>query len=116
MMLIEVDEKVSDLEKQIETLNTQMMEICDNRDMKTSVMPKGYYELLKERQHLESELRSLWKEQSRIRREIQKHNSHIQKKTFVNSYGEATKREITNATYQRAQKRIEKTLLAYVGM
>ena len=29
-------------------------------------------------------------------------------KTFVNSYGEATTREITTQTYKRAQKRLEK--------
>ena len=116
MTLLELNEKVSSLENQIEVLKIQTREICGNKKPKTTVMPKEYYRLLKERQHLEAELRPLWNEQSRLRREIQKHNSHIQKKTFVNSYGEATKREITNVTYQRAQKRIEKTLLAYVGL
>lgn len=116
MMILALNEKVSSLETQIEILKIQARRICDNRDTKTSVMPKEYYKLLKERQYLESELRPLWKEQSRLRCEIQKHNNHIQNKTFVNSYGEATKREITSATYQIAQKRIEKTLLAYIGM
>lgn len=33
---------------------------------------KEYYRLLKERQYLETELRPLWNEQSRLRREILK--------------------------------------------
>ena len=33
-----------------------------------------------------------------------------QKKTFVNSYGEATKREITSASYRRAQRRLDKII------
>lgn len=115
MTLIELNETIFALEKQIEMLNTQMIEICDNRDMKISVMPKEYYGLLKERQCIEAELRPLWNEQSRLRREMQKNSTRTQKKTFVNSYGEATKREITNVTYQRAQKRMEKSLLVFVG-
>ena len=115
MTLIELNETIFALEKQIEMLNTQMIEICDNRDMKISVMPKAYYGLLKERQCIEAELSPLWNEQSRLRREMQKNSTRTQKKTFVNSYGEATKREITNVTYQRAQKRMEKSLLVFVG-
>lgn len=33
-----------------------------------------------------------------------------QNKTFVNSYGEATKREITSASYRRAQRRLDKII------
>lgn len=36
-------------------------------------------------------------------------------KTFVNSFGEATKREITNQTYTRAQKRISRAVLRNMG-
>jgi hypothetical protein len=34
---------------------------------------------------------------------------------FVNSYGEATKREITSAVYRRTEKRLERDVLAFVG-
>ena len=37
------------------------------------------------------------------------------KKTFVNSYGEATKREITTATYDRQQKRLDREIMRLVG-
>lgn len=115
MTLLELNQKVLSLESQIETLKIQAKNIYDNRDIKTTVMPKEYYRLLKERQCLESELRPLWDEQSRLRREIQKNSIYVQKKTFVNSFGEATKREITSAAYQRAQKRIEQAILVHIG-
>ena len=38
-----------------------------------------------------------------------------QKKTFVNSYGEATKRNITSPSYERAQKRQNKAVLRNMG-
>ena len=115
MTLLELNEKVSSLKTQIEALKDQMKKIYDNKDIKTTVMSKEYYRLLKERQRLEAELRPLWNEQSRLRREIRK-NSHTQEKIFVNSYGEATKREITSATYQTAQKRMEQVILHNMGM
>ena len=37
------------------------------------------------------------------------------KKIFVNSFGEATKREITNVTYTRNQKRLSKNMLEYLS-
>ena len=36
-------------------------------------------------------------------------------KTFVNGFGEATTREITSASYQRAQKRLDKAVLRNMG-
>lgn len=37
------------------------------------------------------------------------------KKTFVNGYGEATRREITTQTYKRGQKNIEKAVRRNLG-
>lgn len=39
----------------------------------------------------------------------------VPKKTFVNSFGEATKREITTASYKRALKREEKAVRRNLG-
>jgi hypothetical protein len=36
-------------------------------------------------------------------------------KTFVNGFGEATTREITSATYTRADKRMQKDILAFIS-
>lgn len=37
------------------------------------------------------------------------------KKPFVNSFGEATKRPITNSTYEKAQKKLSKQIMKYIG-
>ena len=34
--------------------------------------------------------------------------------TFVNSFGEATKREITNTTYKKSQKRLERQIMSFI--
>lgn len=116
MILFNLNEKISSLEIQIETLNIQMRKIYDNRDTKTVSMPKEYYKLLKERQALETKLRTLWNEQSRARREMLEYMNQELDNHFVNSYGEATKREITTTTYQRAQKRMIRAVLCNMGV
>ena len=37
------------------------------------------------------------------------------KNTFVNSFGEATKRYITNSTYEKQQKRLSKEVLNFIS-
>ena len=37
------------------------------------------------------------------------------KKPFVNSFGEATTRPITNATYEKAQNKLSKQIMKYIG-
>lgn len=36
-------------------------------------------------------------------------------KTFVNSFGEATKREITTSTYKSSQAKLSKEIMGFVG-
>lgn len=51
-------------------------------------------------------------ENERLKR---KRNQATAQKKFVNSYGEATKRNITNQTYERAQRRLEKEVASFLG-
>lgn len=46
-------------------------------------------------------------------KDIKKENKDICK-VFINGYGEATNREITNSLYQRNQKRLTKDILNYI--
>lgn len=39
----------------------------------------------------------------------------LKPRTFVNSYGEATKRSVTTSGYERAQKRLDKAVLRNMG-
>ena len=48
-------------------------------------------------------------------REHRKSGEKINLDTFVNSYGEATKREITNSTYKRQQSRVQKQIRRNMG-
>lgn len=114
MIITEFDGKIMELEKQVKELNNQMEEICKYN--LPTMMPEQYYVLLRERQTIEAKLRPLLNERSRLRREAQEDNSVTQNQLFVNSYGEATKRAITSATYQRSLKRIEKAVLRNMGM
>ena len=37
------------------------------------------------------------------------------RQTFVNGYGEATTREITSSTYKRAEKRLSRQIMSFIG-
>lgn len=68
--------------------------------------------VLFEKRPYEERLRELLNARSAERRKAMK---STQSKTFVNSYGEATKREITTSTYKRAQARADKDILRNMG-
>lgn len=61
----------------------------------------------KELKRLESELRKLEMVQPKTGQSINK--------TFVNSYGEATKREITSTSYNNSSKKLNKEILSFIG-
>lgn len=47
---------------------------------------------------------------------VQEENTKAKEtKTFINGYGEATKRYITSSTYERAEKRRQKEILSFIG-
>lgn len=49
-------------------------------------------------------------------REINRGRATQQNNTFVNSYGEATRRNITNTTYERGQRRLEQQVRRNMGL
>ena len=76
-------------------------------------MPSGYYDVQRKRQALESKRRTLT---DRI--VAASKNTTVEKtsgKTFVNSFGEATKREITTSTYKNNQAKLSKEIMGLVG-
>lgn len=81
-------------------------------------MPSGYGDLQRKRQALEEQRRAITnriveevKKQSAAERAATKTNG----KTFVNSFGEATKREITTSTYKNGQAKLSKEIFGFVG-
>lgn len=67
----------------------------------------------------QSELETLINNKGKIKIKTDIKSNHItnvkQNKTFVNSFGEATTRNITNATYERQQKKLQKELMRFIG-
>lgn len=70
-------------------------------------LPDEYYSLQKRRQSLEGRLRNEVAKTTAAKRKATQPTS---KKTFVNAFGEATTREITSASYKRAQARLNKEI------
>lgn len=79
---------------------------------------------LKSVQSAREEWYKLQKDANKIRDKINEEEEKRRKKstsknttkTFVNSYGEATKRYITTSTYERARKRTERAVRRNLGL
>ena len=76
-----------------------------SRTNPTGSIPEKYYTV-------QSERRSLQRRQEAVRNELGKRQKQTksESKPFVNSYGEATKRNITSGTYERATKRTSRQI------
>jgi len=46
---------------------------------------------------------------------LDKNEVKVNKKAFVNGYGEKTERNITCSTYEKAQKRMSKEIMSFIG-
>lgn len=64
---------------------------------------------------LKREADSLRDKRNKLEEKNKSQQTTSQRKTFVNSYGEATNREITSATYKRQQTRLQKQILKNMG-
>lgn len=61
------------------------------------------------------ELKTEWNKLKDELAKLKRDEENKKEKTFVNSYGEATKREITSTTYNNYQKRLDKQILSFIG-
>ena len=96
---------IADLEKQIGQIKSQLATMVQKHG--ALGLPKKYYDLQKQRQSLEGILRKAGaKNAAAKKKEVQP----TSKRTFVNGFGEATTREITSASYKRAQARLDKEI------
>ncbi len=81
-------------------------------------MPSGYYDVQRKRQALEEKRQAIT---NKIVEEVKKQSAaemateRTNGKTFVNSFGEATKREITTSTYKNSQAKLSKEIMGFVG-
>ena len=95
---------ISGLRDDVEKLKGRMAEIT--KQYKTWELPKEYYDVQREMNTKRNALNKALDEMaSRTKRQTSQG-----RKTFVNGFGEATRREITSGTYERAQKRLQKEI------
>lgn len=100
----------------IEFMNNELTRLVrgPSKDNPTGAQSKEYYNAVKKLGDLRKSYRKVIDEKTKRASEKAK-NTPRPKKTFVNSYGEATTREITSSTYKRAEKRRQKELEKWLG-
>ena len=98
---------IKSLEGQKKALGDKMASLVRQTDkdgQMTSKARKEYYATKSKRDDVVQKLSKLYKESAEAHSE-QVRNEPPERKTYVNGYGEATHREITSSTYERALKR-----------
>ena len=101
---------ITRLESKIEGYKKKLADMTSKYN--TWELPKEYYRTQRQRQNAEEKLRNL-----RAKAPTTPANSvKSDGKTFVNSFGEATKREITSSTYERARKRQQREVESFLGV
>ena len=104
-------EKEKSLKSQIDKLNKRLADYASKNPAWN--MPSGYYDVQRKKQALESKKRSITNKIVTASRNVTAEKTN--EKTFVNSFGEATKREITTSTYKSSQAKLSKEIMGFVG-
>lgn len=104
-------ERKKSLNSQIDKLNKRLADYASKNPAWN--MPSGYYDVQRKKQALESKRRSITNKIVTASRNVTAEKTNG--KTFVNSFGEATKREITTSTYKRSQARLSEEMMGFVG-
>ena len=108
---------IKSLEAQKKALGDKMASLVRQTDkdgQMTSEARKEYYATKSKRDDIVQKLSKAYKADSEARSKQAK-SEPAEKKTFVNGYGEATHRYITTTTYERAQKRVMKSVEGWLS-
>ena len=97
----------------IKAVKEAMDTFAKDRDIKTTEMPRGYYRARTTLTELQVRNTNLTVE---IGRRRTGENKTVIPNAFVNSFGEATSREITSSSYKRALKRETEEVLRNMGI
>lgn len=104
-------EREKSLNSQIDKLNKRLADYASRNPAWN--MPSGYYDVQRKKQALESKKRSITNKIVTASRNVTVEKTNG--KPFVNSFGEATKREITTTSYKNSQARLDKEIMRFVG-
>ena len=99
----------------IKAVKDAMNTFVKERDVTTPTMSDGYYRARKTLSELQARNTDLTIEIGKRKTKETQNNTKTDKKTFVNSFGEATSRVITSTSYQRALAREKKAVLRNMG-
>lgn len=105
------EEKIKNLDKKINGIKEQLAEIVKENGSAQG-LPDKYYDLQKQRNSLESERGKEFAKIIANRKPTEKKEHH----TFINGWGEATKREITSLSYKQSQARLNKEFDSWFGV
>ncbi len=119
----------SQLDKAISHTDTQMKRASDRLDELSEKITEARMSPRSGRTERVDKAMSDYNEGSKIFNELRDRKSALENekakrkrgsqasagKVFVNSYGEATRRNITNQTYERAQRRLERDVARFLG-
>lgn len=98
-----------DAQEQFDKLTNRLEEIA--RVSETTNMPREYYDTKTNQENARRVLNEI-QDEIASRRTV---SNATAQGTRVNSYGERTNREITNATYERQQKALAKRIMRFIG-
>lgn len=117
----QIDSQLKSVNASMERVSDVMLKTADGHTGYLQGSPFGnkadheaYVKAFKEYGLLREQMDAILSEQARRNHE-RAMAQPLKAKTFVNSFGEATTRYITSASYERAQKRLDKDVLRIMG-
>ncbi|MGL6201613.1 MAG: hypothetical protein ACRC3H_22075 [Lachnospiraceae bacterium] len=119
MTINELSSEISKLEKEIEKQREINISLYGSIPSPSREDPQGKKAepILKQWREGSRKIKELIDKQNKLRdtrRKLTPPPAGREYKTFVNGFGEATTREITSLTYERAQKRLDKEILSFM--
>ena len=113
------DDELKNLDNQfknsIDVVNNELMRLVNNpsQNNPTGTQSKEYYNARNQLTDLRNSHRKVIDEI--VKRKSEKSKNTVTNKTFVNSYGEATTRDITTSTYKQLQRKLNKQIMRFIG-
>ena len=113
------DDELKNLDNQFKTsidaVNNELTKLVSqpSQNNPTGKQSKEYYDARNQLTNLRDSHRKVIDEI--VKRKSEKSKNTATNKTFVNSYGEATRRDITTSTYKQLQRKLNKQMMRYIG-
>jgi aspartate carbamoyltransferase catalytic subunit len=111
--------RIKELKKEIEEQKEKNIELFKSIPLPSHADPcnKKAETILTEWRKGSKKLKGMLKELAELEKAEKSSTNEVKtnEKTFVNGFGEATKRKITCSTYERAEKRLSKEILSFMG-